>query len=231
MTRGTINLLPKEEKKRDVKSIVLNIFMVLVILMFVSIILLSVFIFEIDNVLTSRLSDYEGANAKIQDQVNKLRVYNDFSNKVSDKKELINDLKKNDLVWSNIIYDIGRLMPEGAYIKTFDARGSQLHSYLEKYREGDASEGTNIIAFSLTGDASDYTDILKLVIELKKIENINTVWIQSMVENTIAENNIELINFTINNFWETGPFIEDIEKVNKSEEEDTLESEIEEINS
>jgi len=205
--------------------------MVLVILMFVSIILLSVFIFEIDNVLTSRLSDYEGANAKIQDQVNKLRVYNDFSNKVSDKKELINDLKKNDLVWSNIIYDIGRLMPEGAYIKTFDARGSQLYSYLEKYREGDVSEGTNIIAFSLTGDASDYTDILKLVIELKKIENINTVWIQSMVENTIAENNIELINFTINNFWETGPFIEDIEKVNKSEEEDTLESEIEEINS
>jgi hypothetical protein len=231
MTRGTINLLPKEEKKRDVKGIVLNIFMVLVILLFISIILISVFIFEIDSVLTSRLSDYESVNAKIQDQVNKLKVYNDFNNKVSNKKELIEDLKKNELVWSKIIYDIGRFMPEGAYIKTFDARGSQLYSYLEEYREGEASEGKNIIAFSITGDAGEYTDILKLVIELKKIENINTVWIQSMVKNTVTENNIEVINFTINTFWETEPFIEDIEKINKSEDEDTLETEIEEINS
>jgi hypothetical protein len=231
VTKGTINLLPKEEKKRDVKSIVLNIFMVLVILLFISIILLSVFIFEIDNMLTLRLSDYESVNAKIQDQVNKLKVYDDFSNKVSNKKELMQDLKKNELIWSKVIYDIGRLMPEGAYIKTFDARGSQLYSYLEKYGEGEAVEGKKIIAFSITGDASEYTDILKLVIELKKIENVKTVWIQSMVDSTVTENNIEVINFTINTFWEIEPFIEDIEQADTARDEDDLESEMEEINS
>ena len=33
MTTGTINLLPKEEKKRDVRSTVLNVFLVLIIIM------------------------------------------------------------------------------------------------------------------------------------------------------------------------------------------------------
>ena len=78
MTTKLINLLPKEEKKRDVRSIVLNVFVVLVIILFLATILLTFFLFDIDNLLSSRLSEYEGTNNKVQDQVNKLKVYSDF---------------------------------------------------------------------------------------------------------------------------------------------------------
>ena len=62
MTTKLINLLPKEEKKRDVRSVVLNVFLVLVIILFVVTILLTFFLFDIENLLSSRASEYEGTN-------------------------------------------------------------------------------------------------------------------------------------------------------------------------
>ena len=106
MTTKLINLLPKEEKKRDVRSIVLNVFTVLVIILFLAALLLAFFLFDIDNLLSSRLSEYESTNIKVQDQVNKLKVYNDFSNSVDDKYDILEDLKKNELYWSKVLYDI-----------------------------------------------------------------------------------------------------------------------------
>ena len=89
MTTKLINLLPKEEKKRDIRSIVLNVFMVLVIILFLAALLAAFFIFDIDNMLSYRLSEYEGTNIKVQDQVNKLKIYNDFSNNVDDKYDIL----------------------------------------------------------------------------------------------------------------------------------------------
>ena len=127
MTTKLINLLPKEEKKRDVRSIVLNVFMVLVIILFLATILLTFFLFDIDNLLSSRLSEYEGTNIKVQDQVNKLKVYNDFKKNVDEKSDILEDLKKNELYWSRVLYDIGKIMPEDAYVVSFDAKGSKLY--------------------------------------------------------------------------------------------------------
>ncbi len=131
MTTSTINLLPKEEKKRDIKSVILNVFMVIMIILLIAVIFLSVFIFDIDNTLSSRLGEYENVNMKIQDQVNKLEAYNSFNNDVEEKKIIIECLQKDEIVWSKILYDIGRLMPEGAYIKIFDGQGRTLYSFLE----------------------------------------------------------------------------------------------------
>jgi len=94
VTTKLINLLPKEEKKRDVRSIVLNVFVVLVIILFLSTVLLTFFLFDIDNLLSSRLSGYEGTNIKVQDQVNKLKVYSEFRKNTDDKSDILEDLKK-----------------------------------------------------------------------------------------------------------------------------------------
>ena len=103
MAIRTINLLPKEEKKRDIKSIVYNVFMIIMIMLLVAVVVLSIFIFDIDRILSSRLSEYENVNIKTQDQVNKLKVYNDFSNEVEEKQEIINTIKKDEIVWSKIL--------------------------------------------------------------------------------------------------------------------------------
>ena len=232
MTTRTINLLPREEKKRDVKSVLLNVFMVIMIILFAAVILLSVFIFDIDSTLSLRLSEYENVNMKIQDQVNKLEAYNDFNDDVEEKKIIIEYLQKDEIVWSKILYDIGRLMPEGAYIKIFDGQGRTLYSFLEEYREGAASEeGAQVISFSINGDALEYKDVLKLAIELKKIDRIERVWIQNIVNTDIPEMDNEVINFTINTFWDIGPFIEDVEQEQESQDENILDSELEELES
>ena len=232
MSTKLINLLPKEEKKRDVRSVVLNVFMVIVIILLLAVVLLSVFIFDIDNSLTARLGEYENVNMKLQDQATKLKVYNDFNSQVNNKKDVISDLKKDAILWSKIIYDIGNFMPDGASIDIFDAQGSRLYEYIEEYKEGDAEEGEKVVAFAIIGEATEYTDVLRLVIELKKIENIEIVWIQNISNITIPELDSEVINYTINAYWNLEPFLEDIDKKpEENQEEDLLDSELDELGS
>ncbi len=230
MSTRSINLLPKEEKKRDIRSAVLNVFMALVIILLLAVILLSVFIFDIDNVLSARLSQYQNVNIKLQDQVSKLKVYNDFSSRVAEKRNLIEEFKKDEILWSKIIYDIGISMPEGASLDTFNAQGSSLYAYMDDYREGEAEEGGKVISFSITGEAREYTDVLRLVIELNKIENLELVWIQSINNITNPAIDSEIIGFVINTYWDLEHFLEEIEAAPEAgQDEDVLDSELEEL--
>ncbi len=232
MSTRSINLLPKEEKKRDIRSVVLNVFMALVIILLLAVVLLSVFIFDIDNVLSARLSQYQNVNIKLQDQVSKLKVYNDFSSRVAEKRNLIEEFKKDEILWSKIIYDIGRSMPEGASLDTFNAQGSSLYAYMDDYGKGEAEEGRQVISFSLTGEAREYTDVLRLVIELNKIDNLDLVWIQSINNITNPVIDSEIIGYVIITYWDVDYFIEKSGSTpEKSSDEDVLDSELEELES
>ena len=229
MTTKLINLLPKEEKKRDVRSIVLNVFVVLVIILFLATVLLTFFLFDIDNLLSSRLSEYEGTNIKVQDQVNKLKVYSEFRRNTDDKSDILEDLKKNELYWSRLLYDIGKLMPEEAYAVSFEARGSELYSYIEDYKEGDVEEGRQVISFAINGQAASYMDVLKLSIELKKIDNVETVWIENITRTVVQGIDLEIVSFSINTYWDLDNFTGDIDKKTNTQDEDLLDEEISDI--
>ncbi len=229
MTTKLINLLPKEEKKRDIRSIVINVFMVLVLILFLATILLTFFLFDIDNLLSSRLSDYEGTNIKVQDQVNKLKVYNDFKNNVDKKSDVLVNLKENELHWSRALYEIGKIMPEDAYLISFEAQGSQVYKYIEEFKEGESEEGKEVISFNVYGQAADYMDVLKLSIELKKIDNIKIVWIESITRTVIPVIDLEVVSFSINTYWDLDYFIEGIEGRDDSQDEGILDEEISDI--
>ena len=229
MTTKLINLLPKEEKKRDVRSIVLNVFVVLVIILFVATILLTFFLFDIDNLLSSRLNEYEGTNIKVQDQVNKLKVYNEFRKNADDKAGILEDLKKNELYWSRVLYDIGKLMPENAYAVSFESSGSQLYTYIEDYKEGEVEEGREVISFAIHGQAASYMDVLKLSIELKKIDNVETVWIENITKTVVQGIDLDIVSFSINTYWDLDNFTGDIDKKTNTQDEDILDEEISDI--
>jgi len=229
VTTKLINLLPKEEKKRDIRSIVINVFMVLVLILFLATILLTFFLFDIDNLLSSRLSDYEGTNIKVQDQVNKLKVYNDFKNNVDKKSDVLVNLKENELHWSRALYEIGKIMPEDAYLISFEAQGSQLYKYIEEFKEGESEEGKEVISFNVFGQAADYMDVLKLSIELKKIDNIKIVWIESITRTVIPVIDLEVVSFSINTYWDLDYFIEGIVGRDDSQDEGILDEEISDI--
>lgn len=229
MTTKLINLLPREEKKRDVRSIVLNVFVVLVIVLFLVTVLLTFFLFDIDNLLSSRLSEYEGTNIKVQDQVNKLKVYSEFRKNTDDKTDILEDLKKNELYWSRVLYDIGKLMPVDAYAVSFEARGSELYSYIEEYKEGEVEEGRQVVSFAIHGQAASYMDVLKLSIELKKIDNIEAVWIENITRTVVQGIDLEIVSFSISTYWDLDNFIGDIDKRTDTQDEDILDEEISDI--
>lgn len=226
MTTKLINLLPKEEKKRDVRSIVLNVFVVLVIILFVATILLTFFLFDIDNLLSSRLSEYEGTNIKVQDQVNKLKVYSEFRKNIDNKSDILEDLKKNELYWSRVLYDIGKLMPEEAYAVSFETRGAELYSYIEDYKKGEVEEGRQVISFTIHGQANSYMDVLKLSIELKKIDNIENVWVENITRTVVQGMDLEIVSFSINTYWDLDNFTGDIDGKTNTQDEDILDEEI-----
>lgn len=229
MTTKLINLLPREEKKRDVRSIVLNVFVVLVIVLFLVTVLLTFFLFDIDSLLSSRLSEYEGTNIKVQDQVNKLKVYSEFRKNTDDKTDILEDLKKNELYWSRVLYDIGKLMPVDAYAVSFEARGSELYSYIEDYKEGEVEEGKQVVSFAIHGQAASYMDVLKLSIELKKIDNIEAVWIENITRTVVQGIDLEIVSFSISTYWDLDNFIGDIDKRTDTQDEDILDEEISDI--
>ena len=229
MTTKLINLLPRKEKKRDVRSIVLNVFVVLVIVLFLVTVLLTFFLFDIDNLLSSRLSEYEGTNIKVQDQVNKLKVYSEFRKNTDDKTDILEDLKKNELYWSRVLYDIGKLMPVDAYAVSFEARGSELYSYIEDYKEGEVEEGKQVVSFAIHGQAASYMDVLKLSIELKKIDNIEAVWIENITRTVVQGIDLEIVSFSISTYWDLDNFIGDIDKRTDTQDEDILDEEISDI--
>jgi hypothetical protein len=229
VTTKLINLLPRKEKKRDVRSIVLNVFVVLVIVLFLVTVLLTFFLFDIDNLLSSRLSEYEGTNIKVQDQVNKLKVYSEFRKNTDDKTDILEDLKKNELYWSRVLYDIGKLMPVDAYAVSFEARGSELYSYIEDYKEGEVEEGKQVVSFAIHGQAASYMDVLKLSIELKKIDNIEAVWIENITRTVVQGIDLEIVSFSISTYWDLDNFIGDIDKRTDTQDEDILDEEISDI--
>ncbi len=225
-----INLLPKEEKVRDVKGIIFNWLIVLAGIILIGTGLLTVLLFDIDKTLTSELAQYESINMTSKNYALKLRIYEEFESRVAYKSSLIEAIEKDEILWSKILYDIGKLIPEGAHISSFEGKGSELYAYLKEIQKGESKEGEKKISFVLRGESSDYIEILKLIIELKKINSVSDVWIKSINEIEIADYSIDASSFIINTYWNLDPFLENIQtNIVEDPEEGILDSEIEEI--
>jgi hypothetical protein len=229
VTTKLINLLPKEEKKRDFRSIILNVLVLVVAIFFLATILLTFFLFDIDGLLSTKLSEYENTNIKVQDQVNKLKIYSDFRKNVDDKSDVLVGLKKNELYWSRVLYELGKIMPEDAYIESFEAQGSGLYKYIEDYKEDKVEEGTQVVSFTINGIAASYMDVLKLSIELKKINNIEVVWIDNITSSLVPGTDLEVVSFSMNTYWNLDYFTADIEQKTNTQGDNALDEAISDI--
>jgi hypothetical protein len=120
-------------------------------------------------------------------------------------------------------------MPDDAYAVSFEARGSELYSYIEDYKEGDVEEGKQVVSFTIHGQAASYMDVLKLSIELKKIDNIEAVWIENITRTVVQGIDLEIVSFSISTYWNLDNFTGDIDKKTNTQDEDILDEEISDI--
>ena len=103
------------------------------------------------------------------------------------------------------------MIPEGVYLNSLIGKSDNLYSTIEMAKSGTAPENLKLTAFTISGNASDYIEISKLLIGLKDIPEITDPWIVSINENIV--NNMKLLNFNIEAYWDLPLFLKDIKIV------------------
>jgi len=210
----TINLLPKEEKVIDIKTTILNIALILAIVLSAATLLFSVLFYDINKNLSWKLSGYENVNMKLQNYANKLKAYGQFEEKVATKSNLTNYIQKDEILWSEILYNLGELIPDDTYITNFEGGGRNLYSYLKEMPGKDSKEviSKKITSFGMEGYSASYVDISGFIIEIKKIPGIGEVWIRNISRTQIPDVNVDVLSYTIETFWDLEPYLEEIKQ-------------------
>ena len=222
----TINLLPKEVRVKDIRSIILNAISILLIIVIIILVVISVFLFDINKYLVPELSDYENINMKINNYITKLEAYEQFKNKVNAKSGLINLLQKDEILWSEILYDFGEKIPDNAYIINIDGDSGLFYEFIAKSPE-EKQETKKILCFSINGYAVKPIDIIKLMIEIRNIPNIGEAWVDNISKSRIAGLNIDASSFTISAYYDIEPYLEEAVPVEEAGEEELLDTELE----
>src|SRR4030042_860691 len=141
----TLNLLPKEEKVRDVKGILLNAGLVLFTIILVILILFSVFLFDMSNYLGPKLNNYKNVNMQLYNYITKLNVYDDFKGKVKTKSEIIGALQKEELLWSEVLNDFGERIPKNAYVDYIEGSSGPFYEFISQAGEDQRSNISKIL--------------------------------------------------------------------------------------
>ncbi|HEY4696356.1 MAG TPA: hypothetical protein VIH13_05655 [Candidatus Hydromicrobium sp.] len=224
----TINLLPKEEKIKDVKGIIFNVMLVLCMIILAVLVIFSVFLFDINNYLTPKLDDYKMVNMQIHNYITKLQVYNEFKEKVKTKADIVGSLQKEEILWSEVLYDFGERIPKNAYVNYIEGSSGSLYEFISKTQEENQDDVKNILFFTAGGYAANYTDITKLFVEIRNMSGIAEVWINNISKNYVTEPGIEVLSFNISAYLDIEPYLEDL--VVEEEEETPAEETGEEEN-
>lgn len=225
----TINLLPKEEKIRDTKSILLNMLIVLLIVILIILAGFSVLLINVSKYLEPQLDDYVRANMQISNYINKLEAYSGFKEEVKENRKLADYLLKEEVVWSDVLYNFSRNMPGNAYITYIEGDSEDYYKLIYESENIKPDEVGKIKIFTIGGYALEYTDVTKLIVHIGNMDNISEVIINNISKNYITESSIEVLSYNISAYFDIEPFLAEIRKGAETEEtgeEDILEQEL-----
>jgi len=220
----TINLLPKEVRVKDIRNILLNAISILIIIVIIILAVISVFLFDINRDIVPKLSDYEDTNMKIDNYIMQLEVYEQFKDEVNAKSGLIDLLKKDEISWSDILYDFGERIPENASIDSIVGKSGDFYGFLAKSPK-EKQETGKILCFSIIGYADALFDISKLLIEIRKIPGIGEVSSDGNSKSQVEGFDVWL--FTISAYYDLEPYLEEAAPAEEAGEAELLDTELE----
>ncbi|MDD5622076.1 MAG: hypothetical protein PHQ09_02795 [Actinomycetota bacterium] len=204
----TINLLPKEEKIRDVKGVILNAALVLFTIILIALVIFTIFLFDVSNYLAPKLDEYKMVNMQLYNYIIKLNAYNEFKEKVKTREEKIGSLQKEELLWSEVLNDFGERIPKNAYVNYIEGSSGPFYNFISETGGEDQGNLKKILFFTVGGYAADYTDITKLFVEIRNMSGIGEVWINNISKNYIEESGIEVLSFNISAYLDMSPYLE-----------------------
>lgn len=213
-----INLFQRKVKPKSKSSLLLNIVLIILLTALLIFSGLAYLLSNANTNLSLNLNNLESANLELKTYNDKLQAYKKFEDNVEYKSNLVESIKTKDVIWSEKFYEISKIIPEGAYLNSFDGAADNLYDAIKTAESGTEPENKKLIAFTINGNASDYIEISKLLIGLKDIPEITDPWVVSINENIV--NNMKLLNFNIEAYWDLPLFLKDI-KVIKPQQQTT----------
>ncbi len=217
----TINLLPKEVKVKDIKGIIFNIVMILFVVVIILLVGYLVFLYDVNNNLLPKFEGYSGVNKQMDAYINELETYERFKNRVEEKYDLVNSLQENEIIWSEIFYELGDKMPKDAYIEYIDGDSKQLYEYIRKSDEEKKDDTKNKVYFVVSGHATSYSDVTKLKIEIESFPHTGLVIINNIAQETLTDSNIEAVFFQITAYYDMSPYAPEIAETAETQAEET----------
>lgn len=203
-----INLLPKLEKKKKNGFLFFNFFIAFLLVLLVIIAGFSYLIFINKKELEEKLGIIEKTNFDLNLQKERLLYYKTFEEEAGYKAESVKMLEKNTIKWSRKLSELSKKLPEKIYILNFNGRCDNYYSAIQTLKEGNDISDDRLLAFSIEGYASDYSEISKLILGIKKITDISEPWIATIREAEIQ--NMRLLYFKIEAYWDLGNLTKDI---------------------
>lgn len=222
----TINLLPKEVKVKDVKGIIFNILLILFIAVTVLLVGYLLFLFNVNSNLVPKFEEYSAVNNQMDTYINELETYERFKNRVEEKYNLVNTLQENEVIWSEILYELGEIMPKDAYIEYIDGDSKQLYEYIRKSDEEKKDDTEDKIFFIVSGHAASYSDVTRLKIEIEGFPHAGSVIINNIAKENLTDSNIEAVFFQITAYYDMSPYKPEITEPSETQAEETGEGNV-----
>ncbi len=205
-----INLFKLKVKTKSKPFLLFNIVSVILLLGLVFVSGLAYLLSASKANMSLKLNNLESINMDLKIYSDRLLAYKKFEDNVEFKANLIENIKNKNVLWSETFYEISKIIPEGVYLNSFQGDAGNLYSAIEAAKTGVVSS-SKLVAFTMNGNASDYLEISKLLINLKNITNITDPWVTSINENTIS--NVKLLNFSLLAYWDLQLFLKDIKVI------------------
>jgi hypothetical protein len=215
----TINLLPKEEKITDVKSIILNVVMVIVIIILIVLIGISAILFKINDYISPQLYNYQRVNTQINNYITRLETYEQFKSEVNSNKELVDYLQKEKIIWSDVLYNFSQEMPRNTYLTYIEGDLKGYYNLIYGEEKVDPEKFGKVKFFNITGYALEYADISKMVVHILNMDNVSDVLINNISNDYITDSNIEVLSFNISVYIDVERFLEELREKQKETEE------------
>ena len=222
-----INLLPKIEKQKKKGSFLFNLFLIILLVLLVISLGLSYYFGNIRKELSGKFDIIEKTNFDLNLYKDKLLFYKNFEENVNYKAALNKSLNSETIKWSQKFYDLSRILPEKAYILSFNGRCDNLYTSIESVKNGGDIPKGKLLAFNIEGYSNDYVEISRLILGLKEISEITDPWIASIKETEVE--NLKLLYFKVEVYWDLDEFIKDIEINKEPALENTDELDIEKM--
>ena len=191
MTR--IDLIPPELVERERARRIIALMTVIFVVVLFAIAFLTGLSYLQRAMVTGRLQTLRVEKAKVDREVEKLKVYEERKNLLTSREKILTGITKDEIFWSSILNSISMVIPSDVWLKTF--KGDVSAALQAKGGQAGAAPTTTTPAITITGVTFSHSAVARWLVRLSEINQFRSIWLVSSEEKEIGTTGQKQIEF------------------------------------